>query len=188
MPVAFHLLSFLQQAEGRNDEYRIHADNAEHGREDVVDKSVAESRQGSGATRHQCRGSWAGTSSIRVERWRGAVEVTTAVELRALVRILSPGYLERHMGLQLTASCIKPWTSGVWADHSGEKVSLIRNVKIHKSRPITKVNRASTMARQMATFSQLRLLVAKAGRVAAKATNVKIPLPIPAVRKRANVS
>ncbi len=63
------------------------------------------------------------------------------------------------------------------------KVSLIRNVRIHKSRPMVSVKRASTTIKKMAIFNQLRLLVASAGRVAAKAMNVKIPLPIPAAKK-----
>jgi len=76
---------------------------------------------------------------------------------------------------------MNPWTSGGWARHKVPKVSLIRNVRIHRSRPSTRVNMASTTIRTAANFSQLRLFVASAGSVAAKAMNVKMPLPIPAI-------
>lgn len=76
------------------------------------------------------------------------------------------------------------WTAGGCATHRLEKVSLIRSVRIHSWRPMANVKMASTMMRKTAAFSQLRLLVARAGRVQAKAMNVKMPLPMPAFQKK----
>lgn len=81
---------------------------------------------------------------------------------------------------KLTEICMRLWTSGACATQSLKKVSLIRSVRIHSWRPMANVKMASTTIRKTAAFSQLRLLVARAGRVQAKAMNVKMPLPMPA--------
>lgn len=81
VPVAFHLLPFLEQAGGGDDEHGVDADDAEEGREDVVDEGVAEARQRRGAARHQGRRGRAGAGRVREEGRRGAVQVAAALEL-----------------------------------------------------------------------------------------------------------
>lgn len=78
--------------------------------------------------------------------------------------------------------CIRSWTRGVWAFHTGENVSFVRSVRIHRYKPRTTEKMALTTIMYPETLSQPRVGMAMAGRVKTNAANIINPLTMPAAK------
>jgi len=75
------LLAVFHQAGSCQDEQYVDANEREHSREDVVDENVGETCQGRGAALDQLGSSGTRAGGVSNESRRGAVEITTALEL-----------------------------------------------------------------------------------------------------------